>query len=165
MTSLYEVDKFEDGAQRAKGFPLKPRLDYIFVLDYGQPNMTPGGIYLGETAGQYEIYRHEHYRYGEVVAFGPGRFRKLVLGATTGKEAWRPMAPEIQIGTTVFFSRKTGTRLPSKWDFVSQKYPEQGPIHVRVFDPDKIVGTVEGDWEPWWNIKERQLNVDATMSG
>lgn len=161
---MYDIEEFENGAQRLKGFRLKPRSDYIFVLDFGQPNQTQSGIFLGETDGQYQIYRHEDYRYGEVIAFGPGRFGRPI-GKGVGKERWRPIPPEIQIGTIVFFSKKTGTRLPANWDFISPRFPDQGPIHTRVFDPEKLIGTVEGEWKPWWNIKERQLNIEATMSG
>lgn len=163
----YDIEKFENGAHRVAGFPVKPRLDYIFVLDYGQPNQTQSGIYLGETPGQYEIYRHEMYRYGEVIAFGPGRFgkRKGMGEGKGGPPRWWAQSADIQIGTIVLFSRKTGTRLPSKWDFESPRYPDKGPIHVRIFDPDQIIGVADEDWQPWWDIQERQLNVSGTMTG
>jgi co-chaperonin GroES (HSP10) len=144
-------------AKMAEGFPFRPRADYIFVADYGQPDMTSGGILYGDSSTQFSRYRASEWRFGEVIAIGPGRW----LGKV------RTPMPPIEIGDVVMFSRKHGTRLPGDLRFKHPKYakgPAADGLLVRVLDPEKCQGVVEG-FEPWWNVHLSQLEPSNMMSG
>ena len=56
----------------AEGFNISPVRDMIFVCDYGQPDMTSGGIFYGDSTENYGRYQASIWRHGEVVAIGPG---------------------------------------------------------------------------------------------
>lgn len=149
--------------QKAKGFPIAPRLDYIFVVDFGQPDRSRGGILIpDETAKQFWRYRYDLWRFGEVVALGPGRpFEEFIEELDGIPEGLVPM-PNIKIGDTVMFSRKHGTRLGSGWTFKHSKYDR--PLLIRVLDPSKCVALLP-NFDPWWNVEESQLNPDGVMTG
>ena len=147
--------------RRVDGFPIRPRLDYIFVADFGQPDCTPGGIFIGDDAKQFWRYRFDLWRFGEVVAIGPGRPREEPGEDGTLPRVLIPM-PEISIGDTVMFSRKHGTRLGDGWTFEIPKYNR--PLLLRVLDPEKCVAVLPG-FDPWWNVEQSQLNPDGMMTG
>lgn len=150
--------------QMAKGFPIIPRLDYIYVVDFGQPDRTRGGIILpeGETAKQFWRYRYDLWRFGEVIAIGPGRpFEEYDEETDRVPEGLMPM-PDITIGDRIMFSRKHGTRIGSGWTFKIPKYDK--PLLLRVLDPSKCAAVMH-DFDPWWNVEESQLNPDGVMTG
>lgn len=139
--------------QKVDGLPWTPILDYIFVADYGQPDQSAGGIYLGNF--DFGGYRHDTWRYGEVIAFGPGRF---------GKRGVRKPMPDIKLGDVVMFSRKHGTRMPGEYRYKHPGYPGKDGLLIRVLDPEKTVAVYEG-FKPWWNVLERQLDPGIDFSG
>ena len=149
-------------ATRAKNFPIIPRLDYIYVVDFGQPDRSKGGILIpDETAKQFWRYRYDLWRFGEVVALGPGRpFEEYDVDLDAVPEGLMPMPP-IKIGDKIMFSRKHGTRLGSGWTFKIAKYNK--PLLIRVIDPEKCVAVL--DFDPWWNVEKSQLNPDGVMTG
>lgn len=154
---MSKVEQLSDGGTRRKGFNVHPRLDYIFIVDYGQPDKTKSGLYLSDSDSHFWRYKHDEWRYGEVVAVGPGRWSKA------GHE--RSGMPDLKVGDKVMFSRKSGTRLPKyQYSMRSMHYPDAGELNVRILDPVKIAGKVN-DFEPWWDIGEAQLNPSGTMSG
>lgn len=139
-------------ARRVDGFPFEPILDRIFVCDYGQPDQSEGGIYLGDSEKDYGRYQFTLWRYGEVLAIGPGMFN--------GHGHRLPM-PDIQLGDPVMFSRKHGSRLPGDFRY---QHPEYGSLLIRVLDPEKCQAVFEG-FRPWWNVSDSQLNPDGTLTG
>jgi co-chaperonin GroES (HSP10) len=141
--------------RRVAEFPIVPRLDYIYVVDYGQPDKTEGGIYVPDSSTDHWRYRHDLWRFGEVVAMGPGRF----LHERTRE---RRVMPPIELGDVVMFSRKHGTRLGSGWRFKIPKFSE--PLLIRVLDPDKCVAIVHG-FVPWWNVEDCQLYPEGVLTG
>lgn len=151
-------------AKRVEGFPIKPIKDFLYVVEYGQPNRSEGGIILGnvEMIGasedtEFGRYRMSEYRYGKVIAIGPGkpRYNKKT-------KEWFTPEIEIKLGDVVLYSRRFGSRLGKAHRF---KVPEFGvPLNVRVFDISQIVAVVEG-FEPWWDVEESQLDPDGTMTG
>lgn len=152
-----QIETLPDGSSRRAGFHVRPRLDFIFLVDYGQPDRSPGGIHVPDNSEEFWRYRQTHWRWGEVIAVGPGRWHKRIQKRI-------PM-PDIKVGDKVVFSRKFGTRLPKyAYDIASMHYPEAGRLNVRVLDPTKIAGVING-FEPWWDIAKGQINPDTTMSG
>jgi len=134
-------------------FPWRPILDYIFVADYGQPDRSEGGLFLGDF--NFGNYRFDHWRYGEVIAMGNGRFNA---------DGIRMPMPEISVGDVVIFSRKHGTRLPGDVRFAHPRYPSPNGLLVRVLDPSKTVGVCEG-FVPWWDVASRQIDPGSEFSG
>jgi co-chaperonin GroES (HSP10) len=148
----------EEKGQRVDGFHITPILDYIFVCDYGQPDMTTGGIYYGDSRTQFGRYRVSEWRHGEVIAIGPGRFNR--------KGRRLPM-PDIKLGDVILFSRKHGSRLPGDMRFRHPKYsngPAADGLLIRVLDPEKCQAVCE-DFQPWWNVQECQLDPSGMMTG
>jgi len=143
----------ERGGRRVEGFPWTPMREFIYVADFGQPDKTPGGIYIGDF--DFGVYKFGTWRYGEVIAIGPGGF---------GKKGHRKPILGIELGDVVMFSRKHGTRLPGEIRYEHPKYPGREGLLVRVLDPDKTVAVVE-DFEPWWNVLDRQLDPGIHFSG
>lgn len=143
---------------KVEGFYIAPILDFIFVCDYGQPDMTTGGIFYGDSRTQFGRYRASEWRHGEVIAMGPGRFSK--------KGTRLPM-PDIRLGDVVMFSRKHGTRLPGDLRFKHPKYstgPASNGLLIRVLDPEKCQAVCE-DFRPWWNVQDSQLDPSGIMTG
>ena len=150
-------------AQRVEGFPIRPIKDFLYVVEYGQPNRSEGGIILGNTEmlgledKEFGRYRMSEHRFGKVVAIGPGKPRY-------DKKAKRHFTPEIDIelGDVVIYSRRFGSRLGKEHRFKVPEY--KTPLNVRVFDISQIVGGVEG-FTPWWDVEESQLDPNGTMTG
>jgi len=145
MNVLYK-DRFD-------GFPIQPVRKFLYVVEFGQPNKSEGGVYLGSVTmighsndSQFGRYRLSEWRYGKVVA----------LGSEVIKHG------EIELGDVVLYSRRFGSRLGIANRFKIPEYKE--PLNVRVFSMDQIVGVVEG-FEPWWDVEESQLDPDGTMTG
>jgi len=139
-----------------EGFPIRPLRIFIWVQEYGQPNRSQGGIYFGDKAivtaqtGQkldeqsFAAYRESEWRYGRVVAVGPGYVHK-------GK--FVPLL-EPDPGDVVMFSRRHGTRMAMKHE----------GLWLRVLDPLQTVAVCE-NFEPWWDVDECQLHPEDMMSG
>jgi len=141
-----------------EGFNIRPLHDFVFVCDYGQPDMTSGGIYYGDSKTQFGRYRASEWRYGEVIAIGPGRI---------GPDGSRLPMPDIKLGEVVMFSRKHGTRLPGDMRFKHPKYssgPAADGLLIRVLDPEKCQAVDDG-FQPWWNVQESQLDPAGVMTG
>lgn len=141
-----------------EGFNIRPMHDYVFVCDYGQPDMTTGGIYYGDSKTQFGRYRASEWRFGEVIAIGAG------LVGTNGS---RLPVTEIELGDVVMFSRKHGARLPGSMRFKHPKYstgPAAEGLLIRVLDTDKCQG-ICNSFEPWWNVQESQLDPNGIMTG
>lgn len=153
-----EVETLSDGSVRAVGFPIRPRLDYIFVLDLGQPDVTRGGIVLGDSSAQHWRYRYAADRYGTVVGVGPGRFAKRRGGTRVPMEG-------LAVGEVVMFERKYGTRLGVGWRFQHPEYPSRDGLLIRVLDPEKVTAVMPEEWRPWWDVAACQLDPGAAMSG
>lgn len=148
----------EAKGQKVEGFHVTPILDYIFVCDYGQPDMTTGGIYYGDSSTQFGRYRASEWRHGEVIAIGPGRI---------GPKGIRLPMPPIQLGDVILFSRKHGTRLPGDMRFRHPRYcdgPAAQGLLIRVLDPEKCQAICEG-FQPWWNVQDSQLDPSGVMTG
>lgn len=151
-----EVENLPCGATRAKGFHVRPLLDFIWVADFGQPAQSRGGIIVADSESQHWRYRHEEWRFGHVLAVGPGRWRE-------GTRERMPM-PDIAVGDTVMFLRRVGTRF-SHIRFHHPLFPNlPRGLYVRVLDPDKAAIKVI-EWEPWWNLEDGILDPDSEMSG
>ena len=138
--------------RRVKGLGFEPILNRIFVADYGQPETSEGGIIIGDSSDQFGRYRFSEWRYGEVLAVGPGTFN------ARGKRL--PM-PDLKVGEVVMFSRKHGTRLPGDMRY---EHPRYGDLLIRVLDPDKAQAIVDG-FVPWWNVQQSQLDPAGVMTG
>jgi len=146
-------------AKRAKGFPISPKRDFIFVADYGQPDTTEGGIAIGDNDTDYWRYRANDWRFGEVIAIGPGSWSE--------DGSRRLPMPRIEIGDVIMFSRKHGTRLPGELRYKHPQYakgPAEGGLLIRVLDPEKCQAVCD-DFKPWWNVHLSQLEPSNTMSG
>jgi len=146
-----------DGAKRVVGFPFWPQHDFVVVADFGQPDRTEGGMILGDNAQEFWRYRFGMWRYGEVLAIGPGRLtrKKKVLVQT----------PDVEIGDVIMFSRKHGTRIPGDMRFAHPNFKgAKDGLLLRVLDTDKCVAVME-DFNPWWAVEECQLNPAGMMSG
>jgi co-chaperonin GroES (HSP10) len=144
---------------RVEGFPFRPMLDFIYVVEFGQPVVSQGGIYLGDSSEHHWRYRVDEIRYGEVVALGPGRW-----GKSMSSQRKRDPMPDLVLGDIVGFSRKSGTRLPKNRRFASPRFPTVGELNIRVLDPTKIV-FIHADFQPWWNIGESLQDPDGMMTG
>ena len=144
----------EHRASKVDGFKWDPILDYIFVADYGQPDRSAGGILLGDF--NFGPYRFDLWRYGEVIAIGPGRQGKR-------SSSLKPMPP-VKLGDVVMFSRKHGTRLPGEVRFHHPTYKSEDGLLVRVLDPEKTVAVL-GDFKPWWDPTTRQIEPGIDFSG
>jgi len=146
-------------ARRAKGFPISPRADLVFVADYGQPDMTEGGLMIGDSGTDYWRYRANDWRFGEVIAIGPGPWSE--------DGSRRLPMPRIEIGDVIMFSRKHGTRLPGDMRYKHPLYskgPAADGLLIRVLDPMKCQA-VCADFKPWWNVHLSQLEPSNTMTG
>lgn len=143
----------ERGGRRVEGFAWAPMREFIYVADFGQPDKTPSGIYIGDY--DFGGYKFDTWRYGEVIAIGPGRL---------SKKGHRVPITDIELGDVILFSRKHGTRLPGEVRYQHPKYPGRDGLLVRVLDPMKTVAVVD-DFEPWWNVLERQLDPGIHFSG
>jgi hypothetical protein len=135
------------------GFPIKPNRKFLYVVEYGQPNKSEGGIFLGNLemlgAGedtQFGRYRLSEWRYGKVVAIGS---QVAEMG-------------DIRVGDVVVYSRRFGSRLGRENRFKMPEYKK--PLNVRVFSMEQITGVVE-DFQPWWDVEESQLDPDGVMTG
>lgn len=145
-------------AVRVEGCDFVPLHDFVYVCDYGQPDMTTGGIFYGDSKTNYGRYQASIWRHGEVIAIGPGR---------RGKDGRRLPIPGIKLGDVILFSRKHGSRLPGDLRFKHPKYstgPAAGGLLIRVLDPVKCQAVCVG-FEPWWNVQESQLDPDGVMTG
>lgn len=138
---------------RVDGFPIKPNRKFLYVVEYGQPNKSEGGIFLGNLemlgAGedtQFGRYRLSEWRYGKVVAIGS---QVAEMG-------------DIRVGDVVVYSRRFGSRLGRENRFKMPEYKK--PLNVRVFSMEQITGVVE-DFQPWWDVEESQLDPDGVMTG
>jgi co-chaperonin GroES (HSP10) len=145
--------------RRASGFNITPLADFIFVADFGQPDMTKGGIFYGDSHTQFGRYRFSEWRHGEVIAIGPGA---LLEGG------WHRPMPPIEIGDVVLFSRKHGTRMPGEMRYRHPRYTDNHPaskgLLIRVLDPVKCQAVCDG-FEPWWNVQNSQLDPSGVMTG
>lgn len=137
----------------ADGFPVRPIRKFLYVVEYGQPNKSEGGVYLGnvEMVGanedtQFGRYRMSEWRFGKVVA----------LGSTVFEQG------DIKLNDVVIYSRRFGSRLGKAHRFKVPEY--KVPLNVRVFSLEQIVGVVEG-FEPWWDVEDSQLDPDGVMTG
>jgi co-chaperonin GroES (HSP10) len=149
----------EKRSQRAEGFNIRPLGNLIFVADYGQPDMTSGGVFYGDSHTQFGRYRASEWRHGEVIAVGPGLLRD--------DGVLEPMPP-VSVGDVIMFSRKHGTRLPGEIRYRHPKYTDNHPasrgLLIRVLDPEKCQAVCE-DFKPWWRVQESQLDPSGIMTG
>jgi len=129
---------------KVEGFDVTPTKDFIWVVEFGQPDVTPGGIHLPQT-DHFGKYRLADERFGRVIATGPGR--------VNAHGAFIPLT-EPKVGDVVMFSRRHGSRLEKIFD---------GKF-LRVLDTNQVIGIVE-DFEPWWNPLECQQSPSSEMSG
>lgn len=140
-----------------EGFSIEPLADKIFVCDYGQPDMTEGSIYYGDSS-EFGRYRFSEWRHGEVIAIGPGR----------REGGSRLPVQDIELGDVIMFSRKHGTRLPGELRYQHPKYTDDHPaskgLLIRVLDPDKCNSVCVG-FVPWWNVQDSQLDPSGIMTG
>jgi co-chaperonin GroES (HSP10) len=142
----------------AEGFGFVPLSFYIFVADYGQPDVTQGGILYGDSSTEFGRYRVSEWRHGEVIAIGPGR--------RLSADMREPM-PNIKLGDVIMFSRKHGTRMPGELRYQHPKFstgPAAAGLLIRVLDPEKCQAVCEG-FEPWWNVQHSQLDPSGVMTG
>jgi co-chaperonin GroES (HSP10) len=139
--------------QQAEGWPYRPRSSYIFVADLGQPDRTKGGILLGDF--DFGTYRFDMWRYGEVIAIGPGRLLS---------SGHREQMPSLNIGDVVIFSKKHGSRLPGEIRYQHPKYVSSEGLLVRVLDPTKTIAVVPS-FDPWWAVADRQIDPSIHFSG
>ena len=155
--SCWKTEVCDNGAKRAEGFPFKPIRDFVFVLEYGQPNKYKGSsLYIPNSSEGHWRYLAQEWRVGEVVAVGPG------YKDDRGK--FRP-APDVNIGDVVLFSRRHGTRLPEKYRFTHPKYSPDRGMSVRILDAEKCLAVFEG-FEPWWDVAESSSSsIGSVMSG
>lgn len=152
IEKLEKVGAVRRGSLEIGGESWRAMQDYIFVADYGAPNKSHGGLFLGDGA-EFGIYRYGEWRFGSIIAVGPGRY-------VEGTAYRAPMDTSIQPGSTLMFSRKHGTRTGYLY-----KHPEYGyDLYIRVLDTMKAVAIVD-DFEPWWNVKETAIHPDAMFSG
>jgi len=135
------------------GFPIVPIRKFLYLVEYGQPNRSEGGLYFGNVQmvgapedTQFGRYRSSEWRYGKVVALGS----EVVRGG------------ELELGDVVLYSRRFGSRLGTANRFKVPEYQE--PLNVRVFSMDQIEGVVD-DFTPWWDVEESQLDPDGVMTG
>lgn len=154
----------ERRVERVEGFPIRPVKDFVYVVEYGQPDRSEGGILYGSVSmvgaaedTQFGRYRSSEWRYGQVVAIGVGKPR-------WSRKLKREVVSEVpfQLGDTVMYSRRFGSRLGAEYRFKIPEYEK--PLNVRVFSVDQIVAKVE-NFTPWWAVEESQLDPNATMSG
>lgn len=145
--------------QVVDGLKLRPLKDFIYVASLGQPDMSEGGLYLGDDPNTFGRYKHSDSRYGIVIAIGPGRpvyVSKL--------KRVRYIVPGVKLGDVVLFSRRMGSRLGGGIKFKPEGWGFKQPLYIRVLDTDKIAAIVE-DFKPWWNVEESQLDPDGIMTG
>lgn len=138
------------------GFDLTPRSYYVFVAEYGQPQTTEGGVYLpnGES-NDYAAYRFDQWRYGEVIAIGPGKIDPETLV--------RIPVPDVKLNDVIMFSRKHGSRLGIRYHHPTYKTREG--LVIRVLDPEKIVAILD-DFRPFWDVEEATpISQDRYFSG
>jgi hypothetical protein len=152
----------------------------IAVAEYGQEDTTKGGIIIpegrqgglltgGQDREQYYRYRHGEWRYGEVIAIGPGYIgdlhsRKLMEQfAKDGKILANPVVwhepPDVRIGDVVMFSKKHGTKVGLRY-----RHPTYGNLLLRFLDPKKTVAVVD-DFVPWWDVENTQVRPDQHFHG
>src|SRR5210317_365173 len=120
--------------------------DFILVADYGQPDRSKGGILAPDSEEFRWRYRNSEWRFGEVIAVGPGRAHKR-SGVVI------PM-PNIELGDVIMFSRKHGRKLPGE---VRYDHGEYGKLLIRTLDPKKVQAVVTG-LDPWWNVQLSQID-------
>ena len=125
---------------------ITPIDDFIIVADYGQPDRSKGGILAPDSEEFRWRYRNSEWRFGEVIAFGPGRPHKR-------SGSMIPM-PDLKLGDVVVFSRKHGKKLPGDVRYQHEKY---GSLLIRTMDPEKIQAVVTG-FDPWWNVEQSQID-------
>lgn len=158
-------------AQMIEGCPVIPRLDFIYVADYAQPNRTRGGIYLPKGAAfDYPSYRFDIWRYGEVIAIGPGRPATDKRGREKADGTLRPM-PDLKLGDVVMFSRKHGGRTGLRYKhpvLTTKRYALDDTLSgllIRIIDPNQCQAVIE-DFEPWWDPEEcTPVSPSQIMSG
>lgn len=131
---------------------IEPIDDFILVADYGQPDRSKGGIIVPDSAEEFWRYRNSEWRFGEVIAIGPGRPHRR-----TGNVV--PM-PDIDLGDVIVFSRKHGRKLPGELRY---KHEEYGELLIRTLDPAKVQLVVTG-FDPWWNVQESQVDPTHQFS-
>mgnify|MGYP001578814247 CR=1 FL=1 len=138
---------------KVEGLRWTPINEKIWVADYGQPDRSTGGLFLADH--DFGGYKFDTWRYGEVVALGPG---KLI------RPEKRHAMPLLQLGDVVVFSRKHGTRLPGEVRYEHPKIKSKEGLLIRVLDPEKIVAVLPG-FVPWWSVGDRQLDPSTHFSG
>ncbi len=126
--------------------------DLIIVADYGQPNVTKSGIWIpeGRSDEMFYAYRFDLWRYGEVIAIGPGR---------VDQRGRFHEPPNVRIGDVILFSRKHGTKVGHYYD-----HPKHGSLLFRFLDQEKAQATIPG-FEPWWDAKDTQVHPAHQFSG
>jgi len=151
-------------SQKVEGFPITPMNAFVYVVEYGQPDRTEGGIILGNEMmvgakedTQFGRYRLNDCRYGRVVAIGGGR----PFVREGEKRRYFPRIP-VKLGDDVLYNRRLGSRLGDEHRFKVPEYHK--PLNVRVFSMDQIDAILE-DFTPWWDVEESQLRADGVMTG
>lgn len=147
---------------KMEGFPVRPVLDFIYVADLGQPNLSYGGVWLPDEAFKFARYKHLNERYGIVCAIGPGRWKWNAREKTDRlDQQLRGLLDEgLKLGSTVLFNRRFGSRFP----LMFQPPGFAHPLYIRVLDPVKTLCLID-DFEPWWDIERGVLHPDLVMSG
>ncbi len=145
----------QNRGSKVEGFPYWARRNFIFVADYGQPDKSQGGVFLGDF--DFGVYRHDMWRFGEIIAIGPGVLQD------SGN--YLPMPEEFKLGSVVAFSRKHGSRLPGQVRFRHPTFPSKDGLLVRVLDYPEKTPVLLDEFKPWWNVAARQTDPSIDFSG
>jgi co-chaperonin GroES (HSP10) len=116
----------------------QPRENLVLVEEMGQPDRTPGGLWMPDP------YKATEWRFGRVIAVGPGKLVKH--GHRT------PM--DFEPGQIVMHSRRHGTQLRKN---------KAGNV-LRLLDTQQILCRVH-DFRPWWDTKTAQASLGSSNSG
>src|SRR5210317_1372052 len=98
---------------RFEGFAITPIRKFLYVVEFGQPDRSEGGVFLGNVTmlgesedTQFGRYRQSEWRYGKVIAVGSEVLRR----------------GEIDLGDVVIYSRRFGSRLGVEHRFKVPEY-------------------------------------------
>jgi len=133
-----EVQAEGDAGPEPDWSKYQPRENLVLVEEMGQPDRTPGGLWMPDP------YKATEWRFGRVIAVGPGKLVKH--GHRT------PM--DFEPGQIVMHSRRHGTQLRKN---------KAGNV-LRLLDTQQILCRVH-DFRPWWDTKTAQASLGSSNSG